>query len=605
MNKSLFFKISTFTLSLVLFFYGSFVLLSYLMLGVDPFSGIALSSSIRPEGQGSNVFSDDQGSNIFEKPKLNSLNKQNNSPFSGGLEEAERQDLNESTDQEDPNPALTASRELSQKFFKSPAGSILWPIAAFFFILSGFIYLCISLGWKKGRTKPEFPNCQSLPADLFGLILLASLAINISFTDSAYAFFDSSVYFFFPYPELYLAFALSLIFALSYAYVLLLVAQIKVGTLFKSTLIFRFFSFCLRLVKSLLRLIKTAFSHLPEIMVYCLLFFAYLICNTVLLVPILTHSPAKPLALVLFTLLNLSLSILVIRFIINYKRVKNFIIDLANGKPLPPLDPKLVSADFANLVLAVNRIKSGQEMAISEKQRSDIFRTELITNVSHDIKTPLTSIIMYAELLKRENLTDPKVRQYVEVLAKQSDRLKNLIEDLIEASKISTGSVKVKLLPMDIKQFLEQVYAEYEPKLSADKLKLVMTSPNEDYLILADSKYFIRVFDNLFSNIIKYAQAESRVYLDVISLDQNYLQIRLRNVSAEKITVSAEQLLERFVQGDSSRSKGGSGIGLSIAKNLIEAQHGQLSLQVDGDLFTIDLKVPKYLGAPLGNPPEN
>ncbi len=593
MNNSLFLKLTTFTLSLLLFFYGSFVLLSYLMLGVDPFSGTDLNSPINL---------DIQSSNSLDK---SNLNKEKDMLFNGPADQAEKQRLDPTGKQGDLIPNEAENQELYQKFFKSPAGSILWPIAAFFVILSGFIYLCISLGWKKGRAKPEFPICQSFPADLFALILLACLSINLAFADSSYDFFITNNFFFFPYPQLYLAFVLSLVFVLIYAYVLLLVAQIKVGRLFKSTVIYRFFSFIFRLLKAFVRLIERLIAHLPEIMVYCLLFFAYLFCNTVLLALILTHNLSKPLAIVLFLLLNLSLSILVIRFIINYVRVKNFIIDLANGKPLPPLDPKSVSLDFFNLVLAVNRIKSGQEMAISEKQRSDIFRTELITNVSHDIKTPLTSIIMYIELLKRENFTNPQVKQYIEVLAKQSDRLKNLIEDLIEASKISSGSVKVELLPMDIKQFLEQVYAEYEPKLSAYKLKLVMTSPDEDYLILADSKYFIRVFDNLFSNIIKYAQAESRVYLDVISLDQDYIQIRLRNVSAEKITVSADQLLERFVQGDSSRSKGGSGIGLSIAKNLIEAQRGQLSLQVDSDLFTIDLKILKYRGTPLGNPPEN
>lgn len=237
----------------------------------------------------------------------------------------------------------------------------------------------------------------------------------------------------------------------------------------------------------------------------------------------------------------------------------------------------------------LNRIGEGMNKAVNERMRSEHFRTELITNVSHDIKTPLTSIINYVDLLEKEEIDNEKAREYLEVLSRQSARLKKLIDDLIEASKASTGNLNVSLERCELGVLIDQCAGEYAEKLKAAGLELVVTKPEEPVTIMADGRHMWRVFDNLLNNVCKYAMAGTRVYIN-LDKEAGRATVTFRNISAQQLNISGEELMERFVRGDSSRNTEGSGLGLSIARSLVQLQKGELELTVDGDLFKVTLK---------------
>jgi signal transduction histidine kinase len=232
----------------------------------------------------------------------------------------------------------------------------------------------------------------------------------------------------------------------------------------------------------------------------------------------------------------------------------------------------------------LNSIGLGMTRAVDERMKSERLKTELITNVSHDIKTPLTSIINYTDLISKEQCDNEKITEYTAVLARQSERLKKLIEDLVEASKASTGNIEVHFAPCDVGVMLDQTAAEYEERLTASGLELVVTKPEKPVRILADGRLLWRVFDNLMSNVCKYAQPETRVYVG-IDIAGGEAAITFKNVSRYPLNITADELMERFVRGDSARHTEGSGLGLSIAKSLAELQNGGLKLDIDGDLF--------------------
>ena len=224
--------------------------------------------------------------------------------------------------------------------------------------------------------------------------------------------------------------------------------------------------------------------------------------------------------------------------------------------------------------------------------KSERMKTELITNVSHDIKTPLTSIVSYVDLLKKQAMPNDQAREYLEVLDRQSARLKKLTEDLVEASKASTGNLTVDFQRTDVNVLLTQSAGEYQEKLAAKGMDLILTPAPENPAISADGRLLWRVFENLLSNIHKYAQPGTRVYL-TCEAGENQVTTTFRNISATPLNISADELMERFVRGDASRNTEGSGLGLSIARSLTQLQHGTFSLTIDGDLFKAALTFPR------------
>ena len=239
----------------------------------------------------------------------------------------------------------------------------------------------------------------------------------------------------------------------------------------------------------------------------------------------------------------------------------------------------------------LNAIRDAIQGAVEERMKSERMKTALITNVSHDIKTPLTAIVSYVDLLKQQPMPNDEARTYLEVLERQSARLKKLTEDLVEASKASTGNVAVDLAPTDVNLLLAQSAGEYQERLQAAGLTLVLDPAPEDPVILADGSLLGRVFDNLLSNIQKYAQPSTRVYLSS-RVEGDRVSILFRNISARPLNISAEELVERFVRGDEARSTEGSGLGLAIAQDLTHLQGGAFSLAIDGDLFKAKVSFP-------------
>ena len=240
----------------------------------------------------------------------------------------------------------------------------------------------------------------------------------------------------------------------------------------------------------------------------------------------------------------------------------------------------------------LNNLRQGIQHAVEEQMKSERMKTELITNVSHDIKTPLTSIVSYVDLLKKEPMPTDQAKEYLDVLDRQAARLKKLIEDLVEASKASTGSLTVNFQPTDVNVLLSQSAGEYQEKLAARDLTLILTPAEEAPMISADGQLLWRVFENLLSNALKYAMPGTRVYLSCETTDQAVV-IAFRNISASPLNISAEELMDRFVRGDASRNTEGSGLGLAIARDLTQLQRGTFALTIDGDLFKATLTFPR------------
>ena len=238
----------------------------------------------------------------------------------------------------------------------------------------------------------------------------------------------------------------------------------------------------------------------------------------------------------------------------------------------------------------LNSIADGLNDAVEKQMKSERMKTELITNVSHDIKTPLTSIINYVNLLKDDH-TEEQEKEYIEVLSRNSERLKNLTEDIVEASKAATGNISVEPEKTNVLELTEQALAEFEQKLSDAKLTPVVRI-SEDLNVMADGKLLWRIISNLLSNCVKYSMPGTRVYIEAAKTEDNTAVISFKNISREQLNISADELIERFVRGDQARSTEGSGLGLHIAKSLAVLQHGDLHLTIDGDYFKAVVEIP-------------
>ena len=265
---------------------------------------------------------------------------------------------------------------------------------------------------------------------------------------------------------------------------------------------------------------------------------------------------------------------------------------IAEGDLQYKIDTNKMFWEFKKHADSLNRISEGMSHAVDERMKSERFKTELITNVSHDIKTPLTSIINYVDLLEKTDIQDETAKEYLEVLERQSARLKKLIEDLIEASKASTGNLSVSMEELEANVFVTQILGEFEGKIANAGLELIIDKPEEEIPVCADGRHLWRVVDNLMNNICKYAQPGSRVYINLEQTADKTL-LTFRNMSKYPLNITSEELMERFVRGDSSRNTEGNGLGLSIARSLMELMNGKLSLYVDGDLFKVVLEFPR------------
>ena len=284
------------------------------------------------------------------------------------------------------------------------------------------------------------------------------------------------------------------------------------------------------------------------------------------------------LALWIFTLYKL------LEYNKNLNKIKNTLHEIYIGNNNVRLDENSLRGTLKELAIYVNDISNGFSNAVSESLKSERLKTELITNVSHDIKTPLTSIINYVDLLKEADIKDEKAKDYIKVLEQKSQRLKKLIDDLVEASKASSGNVKLNIENINLNELLKQVTGEFEDRLNEKNINIDLELPKENVNIKADNRYLYRIIENLFSNVCKYAMESTRVYIKLID-NSKQIYLEIKNISKEKLNISPDELMQRFVRGDKSRYTEGSGLGLSIARSLAELQNIKFNIEIDGDLF--------------------
>ena len=369
-----------------------------------------------------------------------------------------------------------------------------------------------------------------------------------------------------------------------FLFLITFVTRCKAGTVLKNNVIWYALKLLWRIIKSICGWLLHLVRSIPLIWRTALVIAA--ICLFILIIG--SHNSMLSLPMVLLYLLLMMFALYVA---IGFATLQRGSRALAAGDYTKPVETRYLIGDLKQCGENLNKVQQGVQHAVEERLRSERMKTELITNVSHDIKTPLTSIVNYVDLLKKEPIDNPKAQEYLEVLDRQSKRLKKLTEDLVEASKASSGVIPVDCQPTSVNVLLSQLEGEYEERLQKADLTMIVHPAAGDPVVLADGKLLSRVMDNLMNNIVKYAMPGTRVYA-AAAADEQETTISIKNVSRNELNVSADELMERFVRGDSSRHTEGSGLGLSIAKSLVELQGGRFELSIDGDLFRADISLP-------------
>ena len=283
---------------------------------------------------------------------------------------------------------------------------------------------------------------------------------------------------------------------------------------------------------------------------------------------------------------------LVVRGAISKSRIKRGIKEIASGNVDYQIPLEHLRGGDLKMAEMVNNIGNGLQRAVEEGMKSERLKTDLITNVSHDIKTPLTSIINYVDLLKRENFNDPKIQGYLDILEAKAQRLKTVTEDVVEASKVSSGNIVLEFMDVNLVEMINQTAGEFAEKFGAKNLEMVQNLPDGPAMIHVDGRRMWRVLENIYNNAAKYAMPGTRVYADLWVTEEN-VSFSLKNISEQPLNISADELTERFIRGDISRSTEGSGLGLSIAKSLPAMQEGDFRLYLDGDLFKVTIEFPR------------
>lgn len=435
-----------------------------------------------------------------------------------------------------------------------------------------FVFLCSVAGHQNGTDEPQCNSVDRIPLELFAL-LYATVIFGLLYAVDESGGGAAGL--------ALLAVGTAAFLALSFSFVMSIVTRIKTRTLWQNTLVARVLRWTARGCRAVGRNLPALWKVLLAIVGVSLLEFALLWVNK-----------WEPDNLIVWWMLE---KLLLVPFILllalNLTRLQKGVRRIAAGQVEHQIDTRHLTGSLRDTAEDINHIRDGLSQALEQRMKSERFKTELITNVSHDIKTPLTSIINYVDLMEKQNPEDPVLQEYLEVLSRQSARLKKLVEDLLEASKASTGNLSVTVAPCRMEVLLDQMVGEYTEKAQAADLTLLTHYPEVSVTALADGRHLWRVLDNLMNNICKYAQSGTRVYVDLAARGGE-AQIVFRNVSRVPLHMSGEELLERFVRGDSARHTEGSGLGLSIARSLMELQGGCLELTVDGDLFKVKLTLP-------------
>ena len=442
------------------------------------------------------------------------------------------------------------------------------------------VYLCVTCGHKKGKEGIYLNWFHHVPGDLllaayvFGFALLcigAVESLDLGYYHTNWPFRWS------------LTLATACITGMAFlviSFLVTFVARCKGHKLLRYTFIGWI---CVKLWQ----LCKAIRSAIPLIWRVLLTGIAYLILSLILVYNSFWH----PFWIFVWGVLTVAAIAYLCWWAFRWKKVRQGTREIISGNSSYHIDNTKMPPDLREHVEELNNLGHAIGAAVEERMRSEHFKAELITNVSHDLKTPLTSIISYVDLLKKEDIDNPKAQEYIEVLDRKSQRLKKLTEDLVEASKASTGALNVLCERLDLIQLADQALAEYEDRLARHGLTVVRTLPPEPVWVRADGRHLWRVLDNLLSNCAKYALEGTRVYVEVQSF-ADWAKLSVKNVSRDALNIPAEQLTERFVRGDESRTMEGSGLGLSIAQSLTDLQNGSFEIAIDGDLFKATVALP-------------
>ncbi len=453
-------------------------------------------------------------------------------------------------------------------------------VASTLLALACFAFLMAAAGHRKGCEEIQSGITERLPFDVLTVlvatagVILMQLLIGFSYGDANAAKLVAYVLIF------EAAAALCLWWCMSFA------RRLKIGNVIKSCISIRLLLWCWRVFKNLLDFVGRTLKGMALIPKASVIIFGILFIEFFWIVGF----GADGAALVFGWFIERSVLVLLTLYVLLcMKKLLKAGKEISQGNMDYHVDTGKMYGPLREHGEQLNRISEGMNKAVNARMKSEHFKTELITNVSHDIKTPLTSIINYVDLLEKEEIDNEKAKEYIQVLSRQSARLKKLIDDLIEASKASTGNLNVNMERCELGVLIDQSAGEYAEKLKAAGLELVITKPEEPVTIMADGRHMWRVFDNLLNNVCKYAMAGTRVYLN-LDKAAGKATVTFRNISASQLNISGEELMERFVRGDSSRNTEGSGLGLSIARSLVQLQNGELELTVDGDLFKVVLR---------------
>ncbi len=471
--------------------------------------------------------------------------------------------------------------------------------------LALFIFLMCASGHKESVEEIHISRFDRFPVDILsaayiGLTVLLGFGIFWLYEEFLYywpQYYDSSMSIVIPFLAGLCVIGVVLDFVLLAILSMTTAVRLKTRTYIKSTLIFIVLNFLFNFLKwiwkGICKFFKKSFSFTGRVLRKI-----PLVWKTILIVIAILFAEFIILGAwdwgylwPAVWIINAILGVVTILLAILLKDIKKGTEEIAKGNIYKKINTKYMLLDIKDHAENINNINDGIAKAVEERMKSERFKTELITNVSHDIKTPLTSIINYVDLLEKEEINNETAKEYVSVLSRQSARLKKLIEDLLEASKASTGNINVNLSQFELGILLTQALGEYEERFQKNNLQVVLNKTDETLLVMADNRHMWRVFDNILNNIAKYAQPNTRIYIDATRKNQ-IAEISFRNISKDALNISGDELMERFVRGDSSRNTEGSGLGLSIAKSLTEVQKGKLDIQIDGDLFKVRLAFP-------------
>ncbi len=463
-------------------------------------------------------------------------------------------------------------------------------------LIACFIYLIVRSGRRRGSDEIHHMKGDGMFVDLriildcaigwviFLLFIFALDSFELGNTDDA--LFRSIVT------------VLAVLFALPVLdLVLFITRHIKARTLLKRLsvvwLIRKVYKVCKEKTEKIKPYIETKFLYTKEFGKGTLVRLAGVVVINLLLACAVTFESASNgtiLTLVPLIIFNVFVIVWVIRFVGGMHKIFSALDEIRQGNYDVQINIYALPSTLRETAQKVMSLRDGLRTAVDEAVKQEQTKTELITNVSHDLKTPLTSIINYVELLKKCDIDDEDAKEYLAVLGEKSDRLKKLIEDLVEASKASTGNVNVEFVEVSLNEMVSQLLGEHADTLEKRKLTVVTELPETDLTVKADGKLLYRVMENLIVNVEKYSLYGTRVYVTV-RREGDYGTVTFKNISEQALNISAEQLMERFVRGDESRSTEGNGLGLSIAKSLCELQNGELELTINGDLFTAKVKL--------------